>query len=85
MWVQSGMNMFSRRTDTVCDFPDPCTPHTTAEKGAFYAGCFSSIFHLSKRLRTVLIYNRGSNGDSLLVFELKEYIIISVPLDDAYL
>lgn len=31
-----GMSMFSKSTEIVCDFPDPCTPHTNAENGTFY-------------------------------------------------
>jgi hypothetical protein len=33
--LQFGIIMFSNNTDTVCDFPDPWTPHTIAENGAF--------------------------------------------------
>ena len=36
MALQPETSMFSSRTETVCDFPDPWTPHTMAENGAFY-------------------------------------------------
>ena len=34
--AQPVTNIFSKITDTVWDLPDPCTPHTRAEKGEFY-------------------------------------------------
>lgn len=33
------MSMSSSMTETVCDFPEPWTPQTIAEKGAFYKSC----------------------------------------------
>jgi hypothetical protein len=64
--------MLSRRTDTVCDFPDPCTPHTMAEKGAFYDVKSTNQFLIRSVQITVFTYRRESSGASLLLFELFE-------------
>ena len=34
--LSCGINMLSNMAATVWDFPDPCTPHTSVDNGAFY-------------------------------------------------
>lgn len=59
------MSIFSSITETVCDFPEPCTPHTSAENGAFYKARGYEYVHqlqvVFARL-TVFTYSRGSSG-----------------------
>ena len=43
--------MFSSNTLTVWDFPDPCTPQTSAENGAFYDETYQLRCDLAKKGR----------------------------------
>lgn len=75
MGVQDGINIFSSRTDTVCDLPEPCTPHTIAEKGAFWMD-LSKTAQERNGVLTVLTYMReSSSGVSVSAPELRAALV----------
>jgi hypothetical protein len=71
--------MSSSMTATVCDFPEPCTPQTVAEKGAFCEHKTQEITREHACKLTEFKYNRQSLGGTLVVFDLRHPVHVSLP------
>ena len=75
------MIIFSNNTDTVWDFPEPWTPHTIAENGAFWnSGSRVDVEYSWTLGRTVFTYTLGSAWTSVRDLSLKGQQLGIIPI-----